>query len=277
MKKDVAALDLIDEVIHQHEEMLEVDKGQNANHIKGQLEILRRARRELDGTKKKYEEGDIILRDLNVGAKLPISNNGDGYREFELPDNRVMRIRLFHPNKRDRISGIDVMYEHFRENRSQVRVAALQYKMWDGETLYETPKITSQLQKLNDLFCRHGCCTANSDQKDTYRLRCCAAFLRPTDELQDADARLISSGYHIPICRVEALWKPTQRTGKKLTWQDFRSESVTYRVFEELFNTDMLGSKWMTTEALEDLYRTNHIFEYDEELDDRLLMHVQTY
>ena len=33
----------------------------------------------------------------------------------------------------------------------------------------------------------------------------------------------------------------------------------------------------MAGEALEDLYRTNHIFEYDEQLDDWLLMHVQTY
>jgi hypothetical protein len=275
--EDITALRIVEEEISEHERMLDVDNGQNAEYIEERLKHLRRIRRELMGEKKKYEENDIILRDIHVGAELPISGRGENYREFELPDNRVMRIRLLHPSVADRITGADVIYEHYANDKKRVRIAAIQYKMWGGETLYITGKIKNQLQRLQQTFCEHQCCQIHPHQNGMYRLPCCAAFLRPTDELQVADNKLVSSGYHIPVCRVTALWEETQRSGKKLTWRGFRSESISYRVFEELFNTDMLGSRWLEPGELEAIYREHKILEFDESLDDRLLMHVQTY
>jgi len=44
-------------------------------------------------------------------------------------------------------------------------------------------------------------------------------------------------------------------------------------VFEELFNANMLGSKWLTYEELEKLYREHKILEADE----HIIIHAQEF
>ena len=156
-----------------------------------------------------------------------------------------------------------------------VRLAAIQYKVWDGETLYKSDNIASQLDRLHKTFCSNKLCEqfAESQRKDAYRLPYCSAFLRPTDKLQHPDSRFISSAYHIPVCVVERSWQDTVRGGQKIERKYFRSEAVTHRVFEELFNANMLGSKWLTYEELEKLYREHKILEADE----HIIIHAQEF
>lgn len=136
-------------------------------------------------------------------------------------------------------------------------------------------RCTKQLNRFREAFCGSALCEPfeKSQRKDAYRLPYCSAFLRPTDRLQDPDCRLVSSGYHVPICVVERLWKDTSRGGQKLVSKNFRSEAVTHRVFEELFNTNMLGSKWLTYRELEELYRLHNILEPDE----HIVIHAQEF
>jgi hypothetical protein len=40
-----------------------------------------------------------------------------------------------------------------------------------------------------------------------------------------------------------------------------RSESVTHKVFEEMLNANLLGSRWLTYNELEELYNKHGILE----------------
>jgi hypothetical protein len=117
-------------------------------------------------------------------------------------------------------------------------------------------------------------CTAfqQSQRLDAYRLPYCSAFLRLTDKLEDPGSQLISSSYHVPVCVMERLWSSTPENshiGSAL----FRSESVTGRVFEELFNANMLGSKWLTYAELERLYEQHNLLDVNE----RVVIHAQEF
>ena len=84
---------------------------------------------------------------------------------------------------------------------------------------------------------------------------------------------IVLSGYHVPLCVVNRLWQITQQGGRKLDSKKFRSEAVTHQIFEELFNTNMLGSRWLTYEELENLYQEHKLLEVGE----RIIIHVQEF
>jgi hypothetical protein len=53
--------------------------------------------------------------------------------------------------------------------------------------------------------------------------------------------------------------------------KEIRSGGVTHEIFEEMFNANMLGSKWLTYKELEDLYHANNVLEPG----DRIIIHAQ--
>jgi hypothetical protein len=63
------------------------------------------------------------------------------------------------------------------------------------------------------------------------------------------------------------------RGGKKISRKNIRSECITHKVFEELFNTNMLGSRWLTYDEMEELYIKHGILESDE----RIILHAQEF
>src|SRR2546421_13039628 len=69
------------------------------------------------------------------------------------------------------------------------------------------------------------------------------------------------------------LWQVTSKGGRKIDSKTFRSESATHHVFEDLFNANMLGSRWLTYEELEELYQNHKILEADE----RITIHAQEF
>ncbi|SRR5579883_2185265 len=209
--------------------------------------------------KRSYTENLLITRDLFVGDTLPISAKGDGYHDIALPRGRIMRIRLIHPDPPEGILGVDLLYEQHNIKQERVRISALQYKRWNKKVFYASkdPRIKEQLEKLRKSFCNNHLCqeVAGSQDKNMYRLPYCTAFLRLTDQLQYPEARFASSGYHIPVCVVERSWQETQFGNQKLSLETIKHESVSTNVFEEMFNAEMLGSKWISYKELEALYQ----------------------
>jgi hypothetical protein len=131
------------------------------------------------------------------------------------------------------------------------------------------------MAKLKTTFCDSGLCKSweGSARTEAYRLPFCTVFLRPTDKLQDPDSRLFSTGLHVPICVALRTLKDTNRGNKKIDSKTIRSESVTHKIFEEMFNSNMLGSRWLNYDEIEGLYRTHGILEPSE----RIVVHAQEF
>jgi hypothetical protein len=68
-------------------------------------------------------------------------------------------------------------------------------------------------------------------------------------------------------------WSKTTQGNKKLVGRKVRSEAVTGRVFEELFNTSMLGSRWLDYTEIEALHQTTGILRQGE----KIIIHAQEY
>lgn len=137
--------------------------------------------------------------------------------------------------------------------------------MWDSKQLYVPPKevnrVKNQLTRLQTRFCEQGVCKQFKEDERRFRMPACSAYLRPTDKLQRPDVRMQTSGYHVPVCELEALWESTSRSpapevvsGMKLTADGIAHHSISMNTFEELFNAEMLGSGWFPSEQLKSLY-----------------------
>jgi hypothetical protein len=228
-------------------------------------------------TKRVLSEHQAIQRDAFTARHelpvLPIPETG--YVDYRLPKGTGLRIRVLHPDRAEAATGADVIYEMYSDRKKTARIAALQYKLWDGRALYfsKASGLGEQLERLDARFCKAGLCATNPEERERYRLPACAAFLRPTDRLQSPDARLISSGLHIPVCGVFRCQTWTQRKRPMLERKFFRRECVTHKVFEELFNTGILGSRWLTYAEIEAFYRSAEILNPGE----HILLHAQEF
>jgi len=142
-------------------------------------------------------------------------------------------------------------------------VAAVQYKIRRSKTVFLDERINNQLERLENTFCnRQACQSVENQLKNSYRLPHCTAFLRPTDEVQPSDPRFISKGYYVPVCVIKEIKeKKLVENVNAIPSKRLRDHAVTHKVFEELFNTDMLGSKWMTYSELESMYQSKGLLE----------------
>jgi hypothetical protein len=273
--KTITPIDVVDGEIEKFNVLYET--GHERKLIKKRLDELRDVRRLL--LPKAYSENQLIIRDLfKVERNLPMPPiDGDTYREYRLSDDRGLRIRLLHPDRPEHSTGADLVYEQYWDTKRLGRVAVIQYKIWDGAALYlsSAGNLQGQMTKLRMTFCDAQLCRPYGDGKrsESYRLPFCCAFLRPTDRLQDPDSRRISSGLHVPLCAVARSLENTSRGGDVLLRKNFRSEAISHKVFEELFNTNMLGSRWLRYDEIEDLYRKHRILDSDE----RIILHAQEF
>lgn len=271
---NITPLEAVNRDIVVMERLVATGKNRDRSLLEKDLNDLYAIRQALQ--QEKYTEQKLILRDVfKTNRSLPLSKDGSDYREFGLAEGRVLRIRLLHPDPPEYSTGADVIYEHYWDKKKLVRLAAVQYKVWRGKALPLSERLDKQLAKLRTVFCFNHLCEASdiNTRKDDYRLPYCSAFLRPTDELQLPYTQLISSGYHLPICVVEKLRQKTSQGGSKLPSNMFRSESVTHKIFEELFNIGMLGSRWLTYKELENIYQKHKILEANE----HIIIHAQEF
>lgn len=167
-----------------------------------------------------------------------------------------------------------MIYEQYDESKKMVRIVAIQYKIWENQVLYfsQSGNIQQQLSNMKKCFCDRKYCVddnGNRVSQRQYRLSYCMAFLKPTDKLQDPK-KPITSGYHLPICKVDSLKEATKKD-YKLTGQKIKKQSVKASSFEELFDSEMLGSRWIKIKDLEKFYKKNKVLEPSE----RIILYAQ--
>lgn len=191
-------------------------------------------------------------------------------------DGSKFRIEILHPNPTEAILGADLIYEQYNITNDKVRIVAIQYKMWENEVLYfsQAGNLKDQLKKMDKFFCKNKFCqdqNGSNQGSETYRLPFCAAFLRPTDKLHDPN-KLLTSGYHVPICKIDSIINKTTKTDK-LEYDLVKNTALKADTFEELFKYEMVGSPWIETEALEDFFKVNKILEPKQ----KIILHAQKY
>ncbi len=202
-----------------------------------------------------HTENQLIFRDAyNVQRDLPSLASGQGYRDFKLPDDNVLRVRVLHPDRPEHISGADIIYERHSPHAASASIVAVQYKIWSGKALYLTDaRMTEQIKRLQAFTCDKNICQ-NSEQALEYRFPCCAAFLRPTDKLQKTDQKYFSTGEHLPICKIDECKTVTERGAEILEYSQMRDISLNSEMFEYLFNKGKIGSRALSYDELNLLY-----------------------
>lgn len=179
----------------------------------------------------------------------------DNYKDYRLDNNRILRLRLLHPDKEEIIIGSDMIYEQFDLRTEQVRFVHLQYKMWeDGALYFSDERMMEQLTKLENNLCKSNLCKGIIGDSE-FRLPYCSGFLRPTNKMQNAESKLVTSGIHVPICHIHKL----KETEKKISRGNCHGRSISSKIFEEMFHSGMLGSRWISISELENFYSDKNL------------------
>lgn len=219
-------------------------------------------------------EHQVIFRDVfRAERELPITREGKNSVQYRIDEHRAVRIRVLHPDKPEHKLGADLIYEHLDTDRKVARVAHVQYKIWNKKFLYQDERMAGQCKKLQRMACNDGMCKSSFVTGTDYRLPNCAAFIRPTDRLQSPDAMMVSSGYHIPLCVVQKLTENQTTARKSIKKTSFEGKSLSHKTFEELFNSQMVGSIEIGFDQLQDFYDSIHVFDYE----DTILIHAQEF
>lgn len=251
--KIVFAEDLISKDLELEKKLFEL--GDNANLIQKRIFELEAALEYFQP--EDISENFILNHDFTLPSKHPFFEkklyDTAKVKDYQLSGNRILRLRLLHPDKAERIIGSDLVYEQFSLRTNRVRFIHLQYKTWNNKVLYlSNGNILDQIEKLDKNICKSGYCHNENGKKhsDNYRLPFCSAFLRPTNFLTKPDSTLISSGIHLPVCMVNTI----REKENKITNKNVIGKSIGHRVFEDLFIDNIIGSNWITIEQLEKFY-----------------------
>jgi hypothetical protein len=233
------------------------------DQLKKRLGLLEKAKEELSPIA--HSENKIIFRDAyNVDRKLPEFANGFGKKDYQLPDGNFLRLRVLHPDRPEHITGADIIYERHDKVSDRVSVVVVQYKIWEKKTLYiADERLNKQIVKMKEFTCGQGLCKEVAGDK-LYRFPHCSAFLRPTDKLQTADQKFISTGEHLPICRIEECKSTGVGGGEKLEYEKIKATSISSELFEELFNRGKIGSRSLTHDELKKLYEDSSVIDSSE-------------
>jgi len=115
-----------------------------------------------------------------------------------------------------------------------------------------------QISRMRTFICDNGICNKKEDENN-YRFPCCSGFLRPTDKLQAANQKLISTGEHIPLCEIEKYKSFGSRGGELIEYEKIKDVSLSGELFEYLFSRGKIGSQELSPEELEELYQDSSI------------------
>ena len=260
-ERRILPIEALDQEIKELEDLLQSARGYNRTQ-REKLEELRKIRKEFEEQEfVRRRESEVLLQDWNRGIELPtfFSQKARNYHDFALPNERVMRVWLTHEIKVEDLAGVDFIYEYHQPKEKRARIAAIQYKLPQGDSknIIIDEKIQAQLDRMCTAFCKNDLCVGPShDERPVnnrpYKFPHCCAFFRPTDRLQQLNSRLATTGYHLRRCDIDRVCEYTQKEGNKvITPEISRQHGISYMVFEELFNTERLGSRWLTYEQLQ--------------------------
>ena len=264
----VLPLDLLNVEIKVLKSLLDIAKQDSDNksktdQLKRRLSVYEKAREELSPVE--HTENKLIFRDAyNADRELPTLGNGLAKKDYELPDGNRLRLRVLHPDKPEHITGADVIYERHDPITQMVNLVVVQYKIWDGKNLYlSDERLLGQLDRLKCFTCDQKLCNDPSVERP-YRFPHCSAFIRPTDKLQSADQKLISRGEHLPVCEIERCKSPSRSGSFKLEYDKIKPTSLTSELFEHMFNRGKIGSRPLSYEELEEIYRNSSVIDNSE-------------
>jgi len=178
---------------------------------------------------------------------------GIKFKDYQITKNRILRMRLLHPDHEETVTGADLIYEQYNLKTKKVRIISLQYKAWDTKRIYIDDRSKKQVVKLESNYCNTGLCHGYDGQKHpiNYRFPYCATFLRPTSRLYNQESKLVTTGIHIPICEIQKLLSKSN----SFTKDDAYNKNISHSMFDELFNNNMIGSKWINIVDLEKFYQ----------------------
>jgi predicted DNA-binding protein len=258
-KKEVSVIEAVKRGIEELQKLIHAGKEKNLATLRRRLKQLSDLYAEL--AESRHTENNLIIRDVyKVERNLPFEDRKE-YRDFKIDEDRGLRIRVLHPDHLEHITGADLVYECYWEQEKKVRVAAIQYKIRRSKAIYIDERIENQLSRLEETFCNGKFChLTNDENKKAYRLPYCSAFLRPTNEIQVNDPRIMSKGYYVPICIVKEVRESTDNQNV-LPSNRLRSQAITHKIFEELFNANMLGSQRRSYNELEEIYKSTGLLE----------------
>ncbi|MEF5118589.1 hypothetical protein U9X88_14650 [Escherichia coli] len=255
--RKIDALELVKADLGEFESLFRIAKKEKeeqkkVDQLKRRLNQLTIAYNELNF--QEHSENQILNRDIYKAHRpLPSLIDGIDYRDFGLPDKNTLRLRILHPEKTEHITGADLIYEKHSSN-DEVSIVAIQYKIWENKKLYLNDiRMNEQIEKLKLFFCKKSICDSGNSQIQ-YRFPCCSAFIRPTDKLQSADQKLMSTGEHLPICKIDECTSTGNRGAKLLEYNKIKDISLSNESFEFLFNTGKIGSRNLTYNELSQLY-----------------------
>ncbi|WP_062063048.1 hypothetical protein [Aquimarina longa] len=265
--KEFTALQLVLDEIEELSRLIKRSGGtiKNPHLLQKKISQLIKAKKELDS--ENHEESEVIFKDISaMDTQFHKIDTGKAYRDYQIADNKILRMRVFHPSKKEQESGADFIYERFNQDTKKVSLILIQYKIWSNRKLYlSDKKIQRQLHKMKSFSCDNTLCCSNSE-KNTYRFPCCASFLRPTDKLQNPDQKFISTGEHIPICKIDEYKSKGERDANILRYQGMKEISLASDIFQELFNRGKIGSREMDYEELQELYEKTNLMKSDNSL-----------
>lgn len=260
--KTVGPLELLRADIESRRELLHIAKirkdRSEVDRVKRRLSLLVEAEKELNP--EPHTENQLIFRDvLSVERDIPALRSGKAYRDFELPDSNVLRIRVLHPDVPEHMTGADIIYERHSPTEEFASIVVIQYKIWEKRTLYlNDARMQAQIARLKDFTCSRNICVKPGGE-DEYRFPYCAGFLRPTDKLQRANQAFISTGEHLPICRLDKCTSEGAQGAAVLTYNGIRGTSLSAEMFEELFSKGKIGSRMLSYDEITNLYEEHAI------------------
>ncbi|MFD0994241.1 hypothetical protein [Tenacibaculum geojense] len=263
--KDISPIELIERQIKTLQDLHDQDPSKKTVSKRLMEHLVAREKME----PVRLTENRILNRDFNQVDRTTYSDKlfqNDFFSDYKLKNSNVLRIRFLHPDSDEHITGADLIYEQYDLKNNKVRFVFLQYKTWDKNVIYKsaTANLVPQLEKMTSILCNNKLCHTSSGTKTStkYRLPYCSGFLRPTDKIQESDSKLISTGYHLPICNALKLIENEGKIEKKM----IKEESFKSHIFEELFNNNMIGTRWIDVETLEKIYEENQVFKKSERI-----------
>ncbi len=256
--KVVDPIELIQKDISENKELL--DKDEEDSLINRKIYELEAALEYF--TPEPITENQLLNHDFSLETRDSFFHkkiySNEKVKDYALSDHRILRLRLLHPDKAEHIIGADLIYEQFDVKKQLVRFIHLQYKTWNSNVIYFSQgNMKEQMDKLDKNICQSGFCADVDGSKNSgnFRFPYCSAFLRPTSKIEKPDSKLLTTGDHIPICSVRSL----SVSENKLTKENIKDKCVSHKIFEELFITNLLGSRWMTFDELDKFYKDKGI------------------
>lgn len=255
------------------ESLVEEDIKRVRNEIslnRGATDALMRELKSLNKVKSYFEFGEYMSKDENqilmhdfdvLDNDQELFRTGLGapgvHKDFKFGD-KLLRIRFAHPGKLERLIGSDLIYEVYDPVQKKIRFVHLQYKVWDGHTIYwsQVANLQPQLDRMTNCLCKRGYCYGDfKDYLGKNRSHFCCAFLRPTDALDSIYSPLQSSALHLQVCQVDKFVTNTAKINKTLKREKFEQYAYSGKSFDELFKKNFIGSKWLDIAEVDALYQ----------------------